>query len=48
LLEGEVTVTHEKRQTIKFCAGYLVTFPAGMNCRWNVHQAVKKFYLFGN
>ena len=48
LLEGEVTVTPERGQPVKFSAGDLVTFPAGMNCRWEVHQAVRKHYRFGN
>ncbi len=48
LIEGEVTVTPEGGQPVKFSAGDLVTFPAGMNCRWEVHQAVRKYYRFGD
>ena len=48
LLEGEVTVTPEEGQPVKFGAGDLVIFPAGMNCRWDVHQAVRKHYRFGD
>tara|TARA_B100000212_G_C27261248_1_gene484605 strand:- start:99 stop:374 length:276 start_codon:yes stop_codon:yes gene_type:complete len=48
LLEGEVTVTPERGQPVKFKAGDLVTFPAGMKCRWDVQQAVRKHYRFGN
>ena len=48
LLEGEVTVTPEEGQSVKFGAGDLVIFPAGMNCRWDVHQAVCKHYRFGD
>ena len=48
LLEGKVTVTPEGGRPIKFNAGDLVTFPAGMNCRWDVHQAVRKHYRFGD
>ena len=33
---------------VKFGAGDLVTFSAGMNCRWDVHQAVSKHYRFGD
>jgi len=47
-LEGKVTVTPENGQSIKFSAGDLVVFPAGMNCRWDVHQAVRKHYRFGD
>ena len=48
LLEGEVTVTPEGEQPVKFGAGDLVIFPAGMNCRWDVHKAVRKHYRFGD
>tara|TARA_Y100000589_G_scaffold176180_1_gene167131 strand:+ start:626 stop:901 length:276 start_codon:yes stop_codon:yes gene_type:complete len=48
LLEGEVTVTPEGGEPVKFSAGDLVTFPAGMNCRWDIHQAVRKHYRFGD
>ena len=48
LIEGKVTVTPEGGQPIKFEAGDLVKFPAGMKCRWNVHQAVRKYYRFGD
>ena len=48
LLEGEVTVTPEGGEAIKFGAGYLVVFPAGMDCRGDVHKAVRKHYQFGD
>ena len=49
LLEGEVTVTPEGGgQAVKFSAGDLVIFPAGMKCRWDVHQAVRKHFRFGD
>ena len=48
LLEGEVTVTPQGGQPVYFNEGDLVTFPAGMNCRWEVHKAVRKHYRFGN
>ena len=48
LIEGEVTVIPEGGKPIKFSAGDLVTFPAGMNCRWEVHKAVRKHYRFGD
>ena len=48
LLEGEVTVTPEKGKPVKFGAGDLVIFPAGLNYRWDVHQAVQKHYRFGD
>ena len=48
LIQGQVTVTTEEGQPVKFGAGDLVTFPAGMKFRWNVHQAVSKHYRFGD
>ena len=39
LLEGEVTVTPDGGEPVKFGAGDLVVFPAGMDCRWDVHKA---------
>ena len=47
LLEGEVTVTPEEGDPVKFGAGDLVVFPAGMDCRWDVHKAVRKHYQLG-
>ena len=37
LLEGEVTVTPQEGEAVNISIGDLVTFPAGMNCRWEVH-----------
>ena len=48
LLEGEVTVTPEGGDPVKFGAGDLVLFPAVMDCRWDVHKAVRKYYRFGD
>ena len=48
MLEGEVTVTPESGEAVKLSAGDFVIFPVGLNCRWDVHQAVQKHYRFGN
>ena len=48
LLEGNVTVTPDGGEPVRFCAGDLVTFPAGMDCRWVVHKAVRKHYRFAD
>ena len=48
LLEGEVTVTPDGGEPVKFGAGDLVVFPSGMDCRWDVHKAVRKHYRFGD
>jgi uncharacterized cupin superfamily protein len=47
LLEGEVTVTPDGGDSVSFGAGDLVTFPAGMSCRWQISRAVRKHYRFG-
>lgn len=47
LLEGDVTVTPDEGEAVRFCAGDLVTFAAGLSCHWQVHQAVRKHYRFG-
>lgn len=47
LLEGDVTVTPDGGSPVRFGAGDLVTFPAGMSCRWKIHRAVRKHYRFG-
>ncbi len=46
LLEGEVIVTSDSGDAITIQAGDLVTFPAGLSCRWNILKAVKKHYRF--
>ena len=48
LIEGEVTVTPNGGEPVKFGAGDLVVFPAGMDCRWDVHKGVRKHYRFGD
>lgn len=46
ILEGEVAVSQNNRQTVTLKAGDLVTFPAGMSCRWNITQPIRKHYTF--
>ena len=47
LLEGDVVVTPEGGAPVRFGKGDLVTFPAGMRCRWKILTAVRKHYRFG-
>ena len=47
LLEGDVTVTPDGGEPVRFGKGDLVTFPAGMSCTWDIHTAVRKHYTFG-
>lgn len=46
LLEGHVTVTPNNSDPVTIKAGDLVTFPAGMSCTWEIHEAVRKHYSF--
>jgi uncharacterized protein len=47
LLEGDVTVTPDGAEPVRFGAGDLVTFPNGMSCVWEIRVAVRKHYSFG-
>ena len=45
-LEGDVTVTPVGGVSVRMGAGDLVTFPAAMNCTWEIHRAVRKHFSF--
>lgn len=45
LTEGKVTVTDEQ-DSVSFQKGDLVVFPEGLECRWNITEAVTKHYNF--
>jgi uncharacterized cupin superfamily protein len=47
LLEGDVSVTPEGGEPVRFGAGDLVVFAAGLSCTWEVHAPVRKHYRFG-
>lgn len=47
VLEGKVVVEPENGEPVKFGAGDLVTFPKGLNCVWDIKEAVRKHYSFG-
>jgi uncharacterized cupin superfamily protein len=47
LMEGEVEVTPDGGESVRFGAGDLVTFPADMGCYWKITKAVSKYYRFG-
>lgn len=47
LLEGDVTVTPQEGEPVRFGAGDLVVFASGLRCTWEVHRAVRKHYRFG-
>jgi uncharacterized cupin superfamily protein len=44
VLEGEVVVTPDGGEPVRFGQGDLVTFPAGMSCTWEVRQPLRKHY----
>lgn len=47
ILEGEVTVTPKNGgEAVSFCAGDLVTFPAGLSCVWDIKKPLRKHYQF--
>jgi len=48
VVQGRVTVEPEDGEAVTFGAGDLVTFPQGMNCTWDIHEAVKKHYQLGD
>ena len=47
LLEGDVIVTPDGGEPVRFGKGDLVTFPAGMSSIWKVPKPVRKHYRFG-
>jgi len=47
LLEGDVTVTPDGGEPVRFGAGDLVVFEQGLSCTWDVHALVRKHYRFG-
>lgn len=46
LLEGEVFVTIIGQEPVLIRAHDLVTFPAGMQCHWDIRKPVRKHYHF--
>ena len=47
LLEGDVTVTLDGGEPVRFGVGDLVVFDTGLSCTWEVHAPVRKHYRFG-
>ena len=45
-LDGEVTIKTNSDEVV-VRAGDLVTFPRGLDCVWQIAQAVRKHYRFG-
>lgn len=45
LIEGKVTVS-DGQDSVSFAKGDMVIFPKELECTWNVHEAVTKYYNF--
>ena len=45
IIEGDVTVI-ENGNIIHIKKGDYVIFPKGLKCNWEVHKAIKKYYIF--
>ena len=46
VLEGEVVVTPKGGEPVTIQEGDLVTFPAGMECLWEIKSPIRKHYNF--
>jgi hypothetical protein len=44
ILEGEAIVTPSGAAPVRIVQGDLVTFPAGMQCTWEIRSPVRKHY----
>jgi uncharacterized cupin superfamily protein len=47
ILEGDVTVTPDNGNPVKFGKGDFVVFPEGLKCTWKVNSPVRKHFKFG-
>lgn len=46
VLEGRVEVTNKNGKVFAFGKGDWVVFPSGMNCIWDIKEAIRKHYNF--
>ncbi|EXJ16300.1 cupin domain-containing protein [Imhoffiella purpurea] len=46
VVRGRFTVTPEGGEPESFSRGDLISFPAGLSCTWEIHEAVEKHYRF--
>ncbi|MCK4753283.1 MAG: cupin domain-containing protein [Planctomycetes bacterium] len=46
IIEGQVTIS-DGTDSVSFGEGDFVVFPDGLECTWQIKQAVKKYYNFG-
>ena len=46
ILEGEAVVTTKAGEAVTIQRGDLVRFPAGLDCTWEIVEAIEKHYIF--
>lgn len=46
ILEGKAIVTPNEGEPVIIERGDLVRFPAGLNCTWQIVEAIEKHYTF--
>lgn len=46
ILEGEAMVTPTDSEPVRIQRGDLVSFPAGINCTWQIIEDIEKHYIF--
>lgn len=47
ILEGDVEVTPDNGNPVRFGTGDFVVFSKGLKCTWKIHSPVRKHYKFG-
>ncbi len=47
ILKGQVEVSTDNGERVKFAGGDKVIFPKGLRCTWHISMPVKKYYKFG-
>lgn len=46
ILDGEAVITSKSEETITIQRGDLIHFPAGLDCTWQIVEAIEKHYTF--
>ena len=46
ILDGEAVVTTQSGEAVTIQRGDLVRFPAGLDCTWEIVEAIEKHYIF--
>ena len=47
ILEGKAVITPKPGEEITIERGDLVRFPAGLDCTWQILEAIEKHYIYG-